>query len=325
MKRLFTGALAALISFAALAATTAPVQLLSPTGSTAGQAIVSTGASSAPAWGSVTATALAAVAANTVIANATGSSAAPTAHAVPSCSTSNSALKWTSGTGLSCGTTFALTSGNLSQFAATTSAQLLGVLSDETGSGVAVFGTSPSLTTPTIAGATLSGTFAGGHTYSGAVSFSSTITPSSTAGIVGTTTNDNANAGSVGEVISSSVASGSSVSLTSGAGSNITSISLTAGDWDVWGTVITNPAGSTTQSNFVGAISTTSATVPTAPNGGATVALPFSAPAGQGVASPVGRTRLSLSSTTTVYLVVISTFAVSTNGGYGFIGARRAR
>jgi hypothetical protein len=38
-------------------------------------------------------------------------------------------------------------SGNLSQFAATTSAQLAGVLSDETGTGSAVFNTNPTLTT----------------------------------------------------------------------------------------------------------------------------------------------------------------------------------
>lgn len=38
---------------------------------------------------------------------------------------------------------------NLSVFAATTSAQLRGVLSDETGTGAAVFATSPALTTPT--------------------------------------------------------------------------------------------------------------------------------------------------------------------------------
>ena len=43
--------------------------------------------------------------------------------------------------------TMALTGGNLSQFAATTSAQLAGVISDETGSGALVFGTSPSFTT----------------------------------------------------------------------------------------------------------------------------------------------------------------------------------
>ena len=44
--------------------------------------------------------------------------------------------------------TIALTSNKLSTFAATTSAELAGVISDETGSGALVFGTSPSLTTP---------------------------------------------------------------------------------------------------------------------------------------------------------------------------------
>lgn len=44
----------------------------------------------------------------------------------------------------------ALTSGHLGQFAATTSAQLAGVLSDETGSGAAVFATSPTLVTPAL-------------------------------------------------------------------------------------------------------------------------------------------------------------------------------
>ena len=43
----------------------------------------------------------------------------------------------------------ALTTDPLSQFAATTSAQLAGVISNETGSGALVFGTSPALTTPT--------------------------------------------------------------------------------------------------------------------------------------------------------------------------------
>lgn len=43
--------------------------------------------------------------------------------------------------------TYAQTSGKLSQFAATTSAELAGVISDETGSGALVFGTSPTFTT----------------------------------------------------------------------------------------------------------------------------------------------------------------------------------
>jgi hypothetical protein len=50
--------------------------------------------------------------------------------------------------------TVALSTGNLSQFAATTSSQLAGVISDETGSGALVFATSPSLTTPSIGVAT---------------------------------------------------------------------------------------------------------------------------------------------------------------------------
>lgn len=48
------------------------------------------------------------------------------------------------------GGTVAYTANNLSVFAATTSAQLAGVISDETGSGSLVFATSPSLTTPTL-------------------------------------------------------------------------------------------------------------------------------------------------------------------------------
>ena len=44
----------------------------------------------------------------------------------------------------------ALVANPLSQFAATTSAQLAGVISDETGSGLLVFGTSPTLTTPNL-------------------------------------------------------------------------------------------------------------------------------------------------------------------------------
>lgn len=43
--------------------------------------------------------------------------------------------------------TMAITGGKLSQFAATTSAELAGVISDETGSGALVFGTSPTFTT----------------------------------------------------------------------------------------------------------------------------------------------------------------------------------
>jgi hypothetical protein len=48
----------------------------------------------------------------------------------------------------------ALTTNPLSQFAATTSAQLRGVISDPTGTGAAVFANTPTLVTPVLGAAT---------------------------------------------------------------------------------------------------------------------------------------------------------------------------
>jgi hypothetical protein len=346
MKKVLLSITLAIAATCANAATLNPVQLLNPAGSTSGQAIVSTGPSTAPAWGNVTATSLAAQAANTVVANVTAASASPTAVALPSCSTANSALKYTSASGLSCGTTYALTTGNLSQFAATTSAQLLGVISDETGTGALVFGTSPTigtatLNTPTISGGTINNATLGITTPLAAkvttLQATSTITPSSTAGIVGTTTNDSAQAGSVGEVVCAQVTNGGSpagcatntstpVSLTTGTAANVTSISLTAGDWDVRGEVVTSVNASTTIGAVSGWISTTSATLPAGTSQGASwtfLSLPFST--GQGTAISLAPMRLSLSSTTTVYLSAYSIFGVSTMSAFGHIDARRVR
>jgi hypothetical protein len=228
---------------------------------------------------------------------------------VPSCSTANSALKYTSGTGLSCGTTFALTSGNLSQFAATTSAQLAGVLSDETGgSGVAVFNASPTFTgTVNVAALTATGA----------------ITPSQTVGIVGTTTNNNANAGAFGEYSSAFTAS---VAASSGVNQNCTSLSLTAGDWDVTGILATFPAGGTTTSIITVGISTTSAAFQTISGGLANVSLHTSAvTAGNQMNLIAPLTRISIASTTTVYLVSAVTFASSTMSVGCQIRARRVR
>lgn len=64
----------------------------------------------------------------------------------------------------------ALTSGKLSQFAPTTSAELAGVITNETGSGSLVFGTSP-----TIAAPVLSGTVTGTYTLGGTPTFPATV------------------------------------------------------------------------------------------------------------------------------------------------------
>ena len=160
---------------------------------------------------------------------------------------------------------------------------------------------------------------------SGAVDSSTGFTPSQTNGIVGTTTNNSANAGSVGELVEQNIASGSAVALTTTTATNIASISLTAGDWDVWGETCTNNPGTSTISYIFNAINTTSATLPTAPNGGAMALAQYTYPAGANNYLYTGMKRLSLSATTTVYLIGYVVFGVSTMGMYGYIGARRRR
>jgi hypothetical protein len=286
IKRIFAGAIAALVYAAVGATTLSPVQLINPAGSSAGQAIVSTGPTSAPAWGGVSVSGIAAIAANTVLTNATGSSASPTAFAVPSCSASGNALTWTSGTGFGCATGNALTANPLSQFAATTSAQLASVISDETGSGAAVFGTSPTLTKPNI---------------------------------VGTATNDSAAAGSVGEY--PTPASTTGTSLTTATFTNCTSKSLSAGDWDVQSVILYTPAGTTSVSDVYAGVATTSGA-----NGGfgsyTKNTWAAMVPANTIVlASPI--VRVTLSGTTTVYAIGRGDFSVSTMTCDGLIRARR--
>lgn len=141
----------------------------------------------------------------------------------------------------------------------------------------------------------------------------------------GTTSGGDASAGKVGEELTAEVDPGSAVSLVSGASKDICSRALTAGDWDVWATVGSAPAGGTTTSLIKAWLSTTSATDPGAPNSGAYLSLNLPIGAGLGQVLPVGKIRISMSATTTVYLSTNMTFATSTMAAYGFLGARRVR
>lgn len=83
----------------------------------------------------------------------------------------------------------ALTASPLSQFASTTSAQLLGVISDETGTGALVFATSPTLVTPDIGVATattINGATITSGTLNGSVTGTNTGDQTSIVGITGT-------------------------------------------------------------------------------------------------------------------------------------------
>lgn len=118
----------------------------------------------------------------------------------------------TSCTGLPIGSGVSGLGTGVATFLATpSSANLLAAITDETGTGANVFGTSPTITTPNI---------------------------------VGTVTNNNASAGSVGELLEGSVTTDTNTGAT-GVFFDATTITLTAGDWDVWGSFYCDRAGAT--------------------------------------------------------------------------------
>lgn len=257
MKRILACLSAALFAFGANAATLLPIQLLNPAGSTSGQAIISTGASTAPAWSSINAATLG---------GATFASPGPIGST-------------TAGTG-----------------SFTTLNSVGGALNGSLGSG-------------TPAGATLTTLVTTGL-----------ITPSSTIGIKGTTTNDNAQAGSFGEYVSNT---NTAISPTNGTPFNAASLTLTAGDWDVSGSISYINGVGTISSTMNASLSLTTATqnaaigfMTSAPNVTATTALTTR------MSTPVA--RFSLSAPTTIFLVGVTTFSGGTTTSDGLIRARRA-
>jgi hypothetical protein len=141
--------------------------------------------------------------------------------------------------------------------------------------------------------------------------------------IKGTATNDNASAGCAGEVISSNITA--AVTLTTATPANVTSISLTAGDWDVYGEVwISVGTGGATQ--IKAAINSASATFPVNPSlNTATSQISAAITASLFSVLSLRTCRVSLSATTTHYLIAQATFPSGTTQALGNIIARRAR
>jgi len=141
----------------------------------------------------------------------------------------------------------------------------------------------------------------------------------------GTLANDSAPASAIGELISGALVAGSAVSLTSTVAADVISISLTPGDWDVTGVAQYNFAATTSYTILRSGISTISATFD---GDGTSFVYETSAivPAGNlNMAHALPTVRISLSATTTVYLVSFGVFSVSTLKAYGVIRARRIR
>lgn len=136
--------------------------------------------------------------------------------------------------------------------------------------------------------------------------------------LTGVTNASDASAGVVGEYLTNTT---SGTAIVTGTAVNATSLVLTAGDWDVDGAVSFIPNGASfTVLN--GGINTVSATNPVFPNR-FQYALAFTS-ATQYI--PTTMRRVSVSATTTVYLIAQATFTGGTGSTVGgFIRARRVR
>jgi hypothetical protein len=143
--------------------------------------------------------------------------------------------------------------------------------------------------------------------------------------VQGTNTNDSAAAGFVGEVISSTVLTGSGILLTTATPANVTSISLTAGDWDVYHLAYFNPAGATNMTLWFASIALVSATLDVTPGRYILTRYPGGSVIGGDFGGYMVGDQLSISATTTVYMVVRADFTVSTCRAFGKIYARRRR
>ena len=151
--------------------------------------------------------------------------------------------------------------------------------------------------------------------------FDGSITLSQTAGIIGTTTNNDADAGSVGEYIESVVLDSSPVGITTATVANVTSISLTAGDWDLMGSVRITLSTTTESSDRRGGINS----AVSLPNSIYSWIDSSSITGIKAIVQAVPPRRVSISVTTTYYLVAYSVFTVSGASAAGYIAARRVR
>jgi hypothetical protein len=141
----------------------------------------------------------------------------------------------------------------------------------------------------------------------------------------GETSTGSASAGNVGEYIESVIPVGSAVSQTNITAKNVTSISLSAGDWDVYGSVVFVPAGTTSVTSLFMGLSATSATLDLTNGRFAAISTASQVPAGSQTTLAAGPLRFSLSGTTSIFLVSDPSFGVSTMTAYGIIRARRVR
>lgn len=135
----------------------------------------------------------------------------------------------------------------------------------------------------------------------------------------------NASAGYVGELLAGTNAT--AVAMTSNTATQINTLSLTAGDWDVWGVFYTAVTGTTVSSYIAVQLNTSTATIsnPTTAQLSAINGNYGTVTTGVVTNLNTGVARWNVGTTTTVYLNAIATYSASTLTGNGNIYARRVR
>lgn len=139
----------------------------------------------------------------------------------------------------------------------------------------------------------------------------------------GRTSNSAPSAGMLGEEIRSAVGAGSAVSLTTNTAANVTSISLTPGIWDINGALSFSANATTNTTEVLISVSAVSATVDGNYGDASFVFDTLNGIVRFAPSIYVPQFRVSLSATTTYYLVARSTFTVSSTVVYGRISAVR--
>jgi hypothetical protein len=173
-------------------------------------------------------------------------------------------------------------------------------------------GGEPPLGNPSVNGYFLVSTIAGVRSWTNAV--------------IGTATNDNAAGGTVGETLTSSLATTAAVGMTNNTARNIIVMSIFAGDWDVRGSI--TYISSVAAGGYAlggGNIGTTNQVIPDdGKQAYAVMANPTAAAQTQNCTATLAPRRISVATTTNLYLVGLAQFA-GTVTAYGFIEARRVR
>jgi hypothetical protein len=139
------------------------------------------------------------------------------------------------------------------------------------------------------------------------------------------TNGSEAGAGNIGEFRTISVPAGSAAGLGNLAAASVTHLNLTPGDWELWGTVVFQPAGTTTVNVLAAWINSAAAAVPGTLESEGYVSLRATFTAGAHQALAVGRVRLLNGAAQTMHLNALAGFGVSSMVAYGVLNARRVR